>query len=153
MTYQTILYDAYTGISPSEKSALVRFLHENTENTSAQNILEAVEYAVKHKPSFGGFILVAHNGKELLAAIVANRTGMEGYNPKNIFVYVTLHPKLYKREESARQLLQKAIACTDGDIALHVEPDNPALQLYQKLGFEARYLELRFNKKQFPAVV
>jgi ribosomal protein S18 acetylase RimI-like enzyme len=36
---------------------------------------------------------------------------------------------------------------TDGDIALHVEPENPALHLYKKLGFTNKYLEMRLTKK------
>jgi ribosomal protein S18 acetylase RimI-like enzyme len=33
-----------------------------------------------------------------------------------------------------------------GNIALHVEPDNPAKILYEKLGFTNKYLEMRLIK-------
>ena len=55
MIRQTILYDAFTGISPMEKSAVVSFLSANSANASDDDIREAVEYAVKHKPSFWRF--------------------------------------------------------------------------------------------------
>lgn len=153
MVYQTTLFNAFTGISPVEKSAVVSFLCEHTENTSSRNVLEAVEYAVKHKPSFGGFVLTAEKEKQIVAAVVANCTGMEGYNPQNIFVFVSLHKKHRKDEALAKHLLQKAIRYADGEIALHVEPDNPALKTYQKMGFKAQYLELRLNKAEATAPV
>ncbi len=34
----------------------------------------------------------------------------------------------------------------DGDIALHVEPDNPARFLYEKYGFTNKYLEMRYKR-------
>ena len=141
MSFETTLYDAFTGMNTAEKSSVVNFLCEYTER-------EAVEYAIKTKPSFGGFVLTAHKGRQLIAAVVVNRTGMEGYNPNNLFVYVTFHEDYREDETTMLQVLKKAIDLTDGDIALHVEPRNPVLKLYKKMGFEAQYLELRLNKRQ-----
>ena len=42
--------------------------------------------------------------------------------------------------------MQHAIDNAQGNIALHVEPDNPAIKLYEKLGFTNKYLEMRLNK-------
>lgn len=148
MSFETTLYDAFTGMNPAEKSAVMNFLCEHTENASKANVREALEYALKNKPSFGGFVLTAHAGRQLIATVVVNRTGMEGYNPNNLFVYVTFHEDYRNDEMIMLQVLKKAIDLTDGDIALHVEPRNPVLKVYKKMGFEAQYLELRFNKKQ-----
>lgn len=148
MNLETTLYDAYTGMNAAEKSAVVNFLFEYTENATKSSVREAVEYAIKLKPSFGGFVLTAHTGRQLVATVVVNRTGMEGYNPNNLFVYVTFHEDYRNDETTMLQVLKKAIDLTDGDIALHVEPTNPVLKLYKKMGFEAQYLELRLNKKQ-----
>lgn len=148
MIRKTILYDAFTGISPMEKSAVVSFLSAHTPSAKDDDIREAVEYAVKHKPSFGGFILVAQEGKKIVAAIVANRTGMEGYGPKNIFVFVSFDQTHAENKVIAKKLLQKAIEHADGDVALHVEPNSPSMQLYRNLGFQNQYLELRLNRKQ-----
>lgn len=148
MSFETTLYDAFTGMNAAEKSAVINFLFEKTENVTKSNIREAVEYALKNKPSFGGFVLTAHVSRQLIGAIVVNRTGMEGYNPNNLFVYVTFHEDYRNDETTMLQILKKAIDLTDGDIALHVEPRNPVLRLYKKIGFEAQYLELRFPKKQ-----
>lgn len=148
MSFETTLYDAFTGMNAAEKSSVVNFLCEYTENAARQSVREAVEYAIKTKPSFGGFVLTAHTSRQLIAVVVVNRTGMEGYNPNNLFVYVTFHKDYRNDETMMLQVLKKAIDLTDGDIALHVERRNPVLKLYKKMGFEAQYLELRFNKKQ-----
>ena len=42
--------------------------------------------------------------------------------------------------------MQMVIDETEGDIALHVEPDNPAKFLYEKFGFTKKYLEMRLKK-------
>ncbi len=145
MPYQFTLYDAYSGINAMEKSKVVHFLCGHNSHASRQSIQEAVEYAVKLKPSFGGFILTAEKDRQIVGAIIANRTGMESYNPKNIFVFVSLHED-FQDEALIEALMQRAIRHADGDVAMHVEPDNPALKLYQKLGFQAQYLELRFSR-------
>jgi len=152
MMHETTLYDAYTGMSPAEKSAVVNFLCEHNENTNRQGAKEAVEYAIKHKPSFGGFVLTVHEGRQIIAAVVVNRTGMEGYNPNNLFVYVTFHKEYCNDETTIREVMSKAITYAEGDIAFHIEPGNPALKFYKKLGFKAQYLELRFNKQEQAAI-
>lgn len=42
--------------------------------------------------------------------------------------------------------MSMAIEMANGGIALHVEPDNPARYLYEKLGFTHKYLEMRLTR-------
>ena len=42
--------------------------------------------------------------------------------------------------------MEQALKLTKGDVALHVEPDNPAKKLYERLGFTNKYLEMRLVK-------
>ena len=83
--------------------------------------------------------------KELVGVVVINQTGMEGYIPENILVYIATHNG-YRGKGIGKKLMQKAIETTKGNIALHVEPDNPARLLYEKLGFTNKYLEMRLTK-------
>ena len=46
-----------------------------------------------------------------------------------------------------KKLMETAIETAEGSIALHVEPNNPAKGLYEKLGFTNKYLEMRYIKK------
>lgn len=146
MSHETTFYDAYTGMSPAEKSAVVSFLCEHNERVNKLQVRDAIEYAIKNKPSFGGFVLTIQQERQIIAAVVVNKTGMEGYNAKNLFVYVTFHKDYCMDERTIDYVMRNAIKHTDGEIALHIERDNPALQFYKKLGFKEQYLELRFDK-------
>jgi ribosomal-protein-alanine N-acetyltransferase len=45
-----------------------------------------------------------------------------------------------------KKLMQSTIDNSEGDIALHVEKDNPAKFLYEKMGFTNPYLEMRWKR-------
>ena len=81
----------------------------------------------------------------ITGAVVVNKTGMESYIPENILVYIATH-QAYRGKGLGKQLMQKAIELSEGGIALHVDPDNPARKLYERLGFENKYLEMRLIK-------
>jgi ribosomal protein S18 acetylase RimI-like enzyme len=72
---------------------------------------------------------------------------MEGYIPENILVYIATH-RDSRGKGIGTLLMQKVLELTQGSIALHVEPENPAVQLYRKFGFTNKYLEMRLNKKE-----
>ena len=75
-----------------------------------------------------------------------NRTGMDGYIPENILVYIAVDAA--KRGNGiGKQLMEAAIDRSQGDIALHVEYENPAKRLYERIGFGSKYAEMRFYKK------
>lgn len=127
---------------------IASFLHEHLEEygDAKEDIRKALDYALDGEASRGGFILTGEKQSRIVGAVVVNHTGMEGYIPENILVYIAVHGG--KRGEGiGKKLMQEAISISDGDIALHVEPDNPARRLYQKLGFTNKYLEMRLAKE------
>lgn len=142
-----ISYDAFNKINFSEKKIISNFLHKHLgkygDDLSA--IEKAMDYATKERPAFGGFILVAKKEKEIVGATVINKTGMDEYIPENILIYIATH-KEYRGQGIGKKLMKKAIDKCRGNIALHVEHDNPAKHLYEKLGFENKYLEMRLIK-------
>lgn len=146
MKSQTTVYNSFTGMSPGEKGSLVAFICQHTPNTNKKDIIEALDYALKEKPSFGGFILAIKKDHAFIASIVVNSTGMQGYKPSNIFVYVTIHEDHQKDDRVLKEIMCKALDMSNGDVALHIDPQSPVIQLYQKLGFTQRTLELRRNK-------
>lgn len=148
MEFNTIMYNAFSGISLREASAVIRFLRDHVNDSNEQHIRDAVDYAMKFKPSFGGFVLVAKKENEIIACIVANRTGMEGYSPDHIFVFAALHKEYRKEEDMMQAILQKALGYTGGHVAMHVQPNHPEMQLLQEVGFKAEFLELRLQKTQ-----
>lgn len=82
---------------------------------------------------------------EIRATVVINRTGMDGYIPENILVYIATD-KNHRGKGIGKTLIQQTIDSTDGDIALHVDADNPAKKLYERFGFTNPYLEMRLKK-------
>lgn len=130
------------------KNEIADFLYEHLDQygDTKTDILKCLDYALSHYPHQGGFVLLARDGQEIAGAVVMNQTGMEGYIPENILVYIAVNKK-YRGQGVGKELMQKAISLAKGNIALHVEPDNPAMKLYEKLGFTNKYLEMRLSKE------
>ncbi|MBN3034797.1 MAG: GNAT family N-acetyltransferase [Bacteroidales bacterium] len=130
-----------------EKQTIMRFLFKHLDEfgDSEQSIMNAIEYAMSPQPSAGGFILLAIDNDQITGAVVMNRTGMQGYIPENILVYIAVHHD-HRGEGLGKELMKRTIDTAKGDIALHVEPDNPARYLYEKFHFTNKYLEMRLIK-------
>ncbi|MBK7291612.1 MAG: GNAT family N-acetyltransferase [Chitinophagaceae bacterium] len=96
-------------------------------------------------PDRGGFVVVAHEGMHIAGAVIINETGMDGYIPENILVYIAVD-KAFRGQGLGKKLMSLTMERARGSIALHVEPDNPARFLYQKLGFTNKYLEMRLQR-------
>lgn len=133
--------------STLEKDSLINFLFDNLQEYGdpRSDIEKAVNYALKETTSFGGFILVSYFENEISGVVVVNQTGMKDYIPENILVYIATH-KNYRGKGIGKELMQKAIDTAEGNIALHVEPENPARYLYEKVGFSSKYIEMRYKK-------
>lgn len=130
-----------------EESRIAEFLYRHLEQYGDEkpDIQKAIDYALERNGKAGGLLLTAVENEHLVGAVVVNQTGMEGYIPENILVYIATHNG-YRGRGIGKKLMEKAIEETEGCIALHVEPDNPAKSLYEKLGFTNKYLEMRLNK-------
>lgn len=135
-------------ITINEKTELIDFLYTNLEQYGDMkaDIEKSIDYALKITPSFGGFVLVSYSNDEITGVVVINQTGMKGYIPENILVYIATH-KNYRGQGIGKLLMEETIKLADGNIALHVEPDNPAKFLYEKYGFSSKYIEMRYVKK------
>jgi ribosomal protein S18 acetylase RimI-like enzyme len=80
-----------------------------------------------------------------MGVVIINNTNMGGYIPEHILVYIAVHEKT-RGQGVGKALMERIIDETEGDIALHVEPENPAKFLYEKFGFTNKYLEMRLKK-------
>lgn len=90
----------------------------------------------------GGFLILALEESEIRGALIMNKTGMSGYIPENILVYLAVDASV-RGCGIGRKLMDLAIEKSEGAIALHMEADNPARKLYERLGFTNKYLEMR----------
>lgn len=141
------MYNKEINMEEVEINLLANFLFEHLEQYGDKktSIKQAIRYALQKTESFGGSVIMAWDKDDIIGAVVINQTGMQGYIPENILVYIATH-KERRGEGIGKLLLQKAIEETRGDIALHVEANNPAKHLYTKFGFKNPYLEMRLNK-------
>lgn len=144
---ETTQYNAINKPSEIQKNKIVDFLftHLGEYGDPKKDILKAIEFAIKSFVSFGGFVLIVEDENEIKGAVVINQTGMGGYIPENILVYIAVHDTM-RGKGIGKLLMSKAIEYTQGDIALHVEANNPAKKLYEKMGFTNPYLEMRLKK-------
>tara|TARA_B100000809_G_scaffold228651_1_gene241800 strand:- start:1673 stop:2113 length:441 start_codon:yes stop_codon:yes gene_type:complete len=144
---KTKVFDEVNRPTNIEKSEIITFLFENLQEYGdpKKDIQKAIDYSLKEFVSFGGFTMLIMEDNKIMGATVINKTGMAGYIPENILVYIAAH-KDYRGKGLGKTLMQKAIDYSKGDIALHVEANNPAKKLYEKLGFTNPYLEMRLKK-------
>lgn len=138
-------------IKPSEKDKedIVSFLHKHLDQygDAAKDIRKCLDFAVKDSPgAMGGFALSYIDDNEIKGVTIVNKTGMSGYIPENILVYIAVHNST-RGKGVGKKIMKKALELAEGDMALHVEPNNPAKFLYEKLGFENKYLEMRYKRQ------
>lgn len=141
------IYSDPEKVSQATEKEIVDFLFVHLEKYGdrKEDIQKCLNYALKRDGKPGGILFQAKDGTETVGAVVINFTGMDGYIPENILVYIATHGG-YRGQGIGKKLMQMAIDNTKGSIALHVEPENPAKGLYEKLGFTNKYLEMRLSK-------
>lgn len=127
---------------------IVEFLYQHLDEfgDTESAISKAIDYAFEKNGKPGGFVVIGVENDELVGAVVMNKTGMEEYIPDYILVYIAVDRKM-RGKGAGKQLMNAAASHADGDIALHVEPNNPARHLYEKLGYTNKYLEMRLKNK------
>ena len=108
-------------------------------------IQKAIAYVFSVDPGKGGFILLAMDSGALAGALIMINTGMQEFIPENTLVYIAVDSA--KRGQGiGKQLIYHAQKVCKGNIALHVEYDNPAKRLYERLGFSSKYAEMRWSR-------
>ncbi|MCF8227684.1 MAG: GNAT family N-acetyltransferase [Bacteroidales bacterium] len=139
-------YTPESGIPAEEKEKLIDFLYKHLDQFGdpKEDITRCVDFAMKEFDSFGGYVLMGYIDEQLAGAVVVNKTGMKGYIPENILVYIAVH-RDFRGKGLGRQLMKKTHQMADGTMKLHVEPDNPARYLYEKVGYTNKYLEMRWT--------
>ncbi len=121
------------------------FVHLGQYGDPKEDIMKCLDYALDQSLHAGGFVVMAREGGKLLGVLVMNKTGMSGYIPENILVYIAVDAE-QRGKGIGGKLMEMAIKMANGSIALHVEPDNPAKKLYERIGFTNKYLEMRLTK-------
>lgn len=124
---------------------LTLFLHESLKpyEDSIPDIENALDYAFSDAEGKGGFLVLGEENGELIAAVVMLNTGMRGYVPEHILLFVGVKPGM-RGNGLGRTIIRTALDNCPGAVKLHVEYDNPARRLYERLGFASKYAEMRW---------
>ena len=91
-----------------------------------EDVRRGLLHALSKKKDNSGFVLLARertNGR-LVGGLTMLDTGMKGYIPENLLLFVAVEPKLRGRG-IGRKLISKALDRCSGDVKLHVEKQNP----------------------------
>lgn len=131
----------------TDRIEIEKYFHETMKpyEDEIEHVHRALDYAFSSDAGRGGFLMLVHAKEKLLGALLMQRTGMSGYIPENILLFVTISPEL-RGKGVGRKLIEHSIQECDGDVKLHVEYDNPAKRLYERLGFKNKYADMRFTK-------
>lgn len=128
----------------------VMFLHQHLDEfgDEPEDIKKCIDYALNTDCGKGGFVMHAYFEDNLAGVLIMNKTGMSGFIPENILVYIAVDSAL-RGKGVGSAIIKEAIKHTQGNIKLHVEYENPAKRLYERLGFTTKYAEMRFiNEKK-----
>ncbi len=126
--------------------AVVHFFHHQMKpyHDTEEDVRRGLDYAFSTAEGKGGFLILAMAGERLVGGITILHTGMGGYIPENLLLFVAVDPEL-RGCGIGERLIRTALQRTRGAMKLHVEHDNPARRLYERVGFASKYLEMRLD--------
>jgi len=127
--------------------SFARFLHESLKpfEDPLPEVKKGIDYALSSEEGKDGFIVFAARDKKPVGAVVMLRTNMSGYVPEYLLLFVAVRPE-ERGQGIGGWIIMEAIDRCDGDVNLHVEYDNPAKRLYERLGFKNKYADMRYYK-------
>ena len=138
-------FDAARRMSSIKKEIAVDFLAEHLHDSKSNEkivIKEAVDYAQKDIPSFGGFILMGYYETKLVGALVVIKTGMEHYLPGYYLAYLAIH-RDFRNQGLEEKLLKRAVRLTRGKMAVQLALGDPSQELFKQFGFVKKFTQMR----------
>ena len=126
---------------------LATFFHETMKpyEDTLEDVDRALGYALVPGEGQGGYLALDHDGPTIKGCVCMLNTGMGGYVPATILLFVSVAPSGRGRG-LGEKLIRFALDHCQGDVKLHVEYDNPAKRLYERMGFQSKYAEMRLQR-------
>lgn len=129
----------------TDQKRIAAFFHTEMRpwHDTLEDVHSALDYAFSDAEGKGGFLLLAERAGELVGGLLMLDTGMGGYVPAHILLFVAVRPAC-RGQGIGATLVEQGLELVDGPVKLHVEYDNPARRLYERVGFESKYAEMRY---------
>jgi GNAT superfamily N-acetyltransferase len=134
------------------RRALVQFFHDSMQpwSDTPTDIDKAFDYCFSKSDGKGGFLVLMSDNpvgdnEQLAGALLMLRTDMDGYVPGHLLLMVSVMPDR-RGQGVGRRIIERALEECSGDVKLHVDYENPARRLYERLGFESKYAEMRLKR-------
>jgi ribosomal-protein-alanine N-acetyltransferase len=129
------------------RDELALFLHDSLKpwEDPLPDIQAGLTEALQPVSREPGFVLLAEHGGSIAGVLVMLRTGMKGYGPENLLLWVAVAPGM-RGKGLGRRLIERSFEMAEGSVKLHVEYDNPARRLYERLGMTSKYAEMRYTR-------
>ncbi|MDZ7860191.1 MAG: GNAT family N-acetyltransferase [Candidatus Krumholzibacteriota bacterium] len=130
------------------RDTLAEFLYESLKpfEDPLPQVKSGIDYALSSTDVKNGFIVLALKDKQPIGSVVMLKTNMSGYVPDYLLLFVAVTPT-ERGKGIGGKIIMEAIDRADGDVNLHVEYDNPAKRLYERLGFVNKYADMRYLKE------
>lgn len=128
----------------SLQDKLVKFLFKSLEQFRDPecDIRACLDYILN--PDKGGYVFTATDDKSDLKGVVfLTKTHMGLFVPEYLLVYIATDPNC-RGKGIGKNLMKLVTSTVNAPVALHVEHDNPAKKLYEKVGFTNKYTEMRW---------
>ncbi len=126
---------------------LTDFLYESLKpyEDPREEVAAGIKKSLTPDDMNSGFVVIAGEDEKPLGAVVMLTTGMTGFVPENLLLYIAVSPDA-RRRGVGKKMFRKVAEHTEGDIKLHVEHDNPAVKFYESMGMTSKYREMRYKK-------
>lgn len=112
---------------------------------SEDTIGYAIGYALSAVRPGKGFIFLCVSEERIIGVSVCVQTETHGFIPKNILLYLCVHPD-FRGKGLGKSLLLDTVAAAGGDLKAHVHAGNPAAAFFERMGFEKKFFEYRYVK-------
>lgn len=131
----------------ASRDFMANFFHETMKpyHDEVPDIQRSFDYCFADSEYAGGFLMLIHQKEKVYGALLMLNTGMKGYVPENILLFVTIIPD-GRGKGIGGKLIKRCFDECEGDVKLHVEYDNPAKRLYERLGMTSDYAEMRLKR-------
>ncbi|MEZ5360567.1 MAG: GNAT family N-acetyltransferase [Candidatus Zixiibacteriota bacterium] len=108
-------------------------------------VRQAINDAFVQRGERTGYIILAEQNRKPVGGVIMLSTGMKGYIPEIFLVMVAVDPSM-RGKGLGGKIIKRALDIAGCPVKLHVEYENPAKRLYERIGFSSKYAEMRYQK-------